>query len=78
MAKQAAHDHQQILDAIKAHDAELARQLMLRHLKYFEEQLRARTQADHISNNSLNPSAPKNGALKAPRRTSRRVSPRDG
>lgn len=37
MAKQAIEDHQQLLDAIAAHDAERARQVMQDHLSYFQK-----------------------------------------
>ncbi len=55
MAKQAARDHQQILEAIKARDPALAKQLMLRHLKYFEEQVRAKTARNSKRGEKSNP-----------------------
>lgn len=40
MAVRAIEDHQLVLDAIAAHDAERARKLMRDHLNYFEERAR--------------------------------------
>ena len=40
MALRAIEDHQKVLDAISAHDAASARQLMRDHLSYFEERAR--------------------------------------
>ena len=45
MARRAARDHALILAAIKAHQPEKARRLMLAHLQYFEDQLRAKAGA---------------------------------
>ncbi len=43
MARRAASDHAQILDAIRTRRPEQARRLMLGHLQYFEDQLREKT-----------------------------------
>lgn len=40
MAQRAIADHQEMLDAVAAHDAERARQLMRDHLAYFEKRAR--------------------------------------
>jgi DNA-binding FadR family transcriptional regulator len=40
MAQRAIEDHQKLLDAIAAHDAEQARKIMRHHLSYFEEHTR--------------------------------------
>ncbi len=40
MAQRAIGDHQKILDAVAAHDAEQARQVMRDHLSYFEKRAR--------------------------------------
>ena len=40
MAQRAVADHQKILDAVAAHDAERAAQLMREHLSYFEKRAR--------------------------------------
>ena len=40
MAERAIEDHQGLLDAIAAHDAKRARQIMREHLSYFEERAR--------------------------------------
>lgn len=40
MALRAIEDHQKVLDAITAHDAERARQVMCDHLNYFEDRAR--------------------------------------
>lgn len=40
MAQRAIEDHQSLLDAIAAHDAKRAREIMREHLSYFEERAR--------------------------------------
>jgi DNA-binding FadR family transcriptional regulator len=45
MAQRAIADHQKILDAVAAHDADRAAQLMREHLSYFEKRARKLEQA---------------------------------